>query len=186
MIAGDKQRLRRQIAAWEAAQSPDDLRRSDEALFHRFLSLPQVQASGTVLLFRGMGAEPDTLPLIETLSAEGKQVVLPRCLPHGGLELRRYLGEERLCRHRFGMLEPDGDCPTVEAEHIDLALIPAVCYDCTRLRLGRGGGFYDRFLPRFPGLSVGLCREALLQQRLPAEDHDCRVDVVLTETLTIR
>ena len=65
---------------------------------------------------------------------------------------------------------------------IDLALVPAVCYDRRGFRLGFGGGYYDRWLSGFSGFTVGLCRDCVLQDRVPTEDHDCRVDLLLTET----
>ena len=64
---------------------------------------------------------------------------------------------------------------------IDLALVPAVCYDRRGYRLGFGGGYYDRWLADFAGFRVGLCRAAVLQERVPTEAHDSRVDLLLTE-----
>ena len=60
-------------------------------------------------------------------------------------------------------------------------LVPAVCYDRRGYRLGFGGGYYDRWLADFSGVRVGLCRGAVLQDRVPTEAHDARVDILLTE-----
>ena len=81
----------------------------------------------------------------------------------------------------FGILEPGEDCPLVPREEIDLVLVPAVCYDRRGYRLGFGGGYYDRWLERFEGPTVGLCREAVLQETVPIEAHDRRVDTLITE-----
>ena len=60
-------------------------------------------------------------------------------------------------------------------------LVPAVCYDRRGYRLGFGGGYYDRWLEGFSGVTAGLCREAVLQDEVPIEAHDARVDILLTE-----
>lgn len=59
--------------------------------------------------------------------------------------------------------------------------MPAVCYDRRGYRLGFGGGYYDRWLEHFAGFRVGLCRKAVLQDRVPTEAHDSRVDLLITE-----
>lgn len=180
-----KEALRRRLRGLEASLTPEKRRGSDEALFRRFLALPQVEEYRTLLLFYGMGTEPDTRRLFQPLLERGKTILLPRCLPGHLLELRRYRGEEHLRRHRYGMLEPDDSCPVLPYQAAELALVPALCYDETGMRLGRGGGYYDRFLTEFPGKTVGLCREMLLQARVPAQAHDCGVELVLTETRII-
>jgi 5-formyltetrahydrofolate cyclo-ligase len=176
-----KHLLRLRLSETEAAWSPEQRRRSDEALLSRFLALPQVQKSAGILLFYGMGAEPDTRKLLPALRKQGKAVALPRCLPERRMEFRLYQGEERMVRHSYGMLEPSDNCPLMRPGKAQLALIPAVCYDQSCLRLGRGGGYYDRFLAEYDGYTVGLCREAFLQSACPEEAHDRRVDLVLTE-----
>lgn len=157
----------------------------DEALFSRFLSCPQVERAKTLLLFCGMGTEPDTARLFTPLLARGKRLCLPRMLPGRGMEVRQYCPDRPLVKHPFGILEPDEDCPLVDAEEIDLVLVPALCYDRKGFRLGMGGGYYDRWLTRYHGLTVGLCRQALLQDKLPAEAHDRPVNVIITPTQTI-
>ena len=175
-------------AAWKARERefPAEVRRqSDAQLQARFLALPELETAQTVLLFWSMNYEVDTVPLIDTLSAEGKTVLLPRCLPKGELEIRAYR-PQRLVRHRYGMQEPDEGCAVADKTEVDLALIPALCYDSACYRMGRGGGYYDRFLKDFGGITVGLCRETLLCDKLPRESWDCPVDFVLTEQNTYR
>lgn len=158
---------------------------SDALLLRRFLALPQTLESQTIFLFYGMGAEPDTRRLLPVLLERGKTVLLPRCLPDHRMELRQYRGEGHLLPHRYGMLEPDESCPIFLPEMAELALVPALCYDETGMRMGRGGGYYDRFLADFPGKTVGLCRDLLLQRRVPTQPHDRGVHFVLTETRLI-
>jgi 5-formyltetrahydrofolate cyclo-ligase len=179
-----KQLLRRKIAETEAAFTVEQRRDSDELLLSRFLALAQVEQSSVLLLFYGMGREIDTRRLFRPLMERGKVIALPRCLKGRRMEFRRYMGEEQMVLHPYGMREPSEKCPLILPQQAQLALIPGVCYDSSCLRLGRGGGYYDRFLAEYDGFSVGLCRQALLQSACPAQEHDCPVDLVLTEEQT--
>lgn len=182
-IAEDKAALRRQVRLTLEGLSPEAVRRGDDALFAAFSALPQVEAASTLFAFWGIpGREPDTGRLIRALTAQGKRVGLPRMLPDRQMEVRLYDPDRPLIPADFGILEPSADVPLLPREDIELALVPAMCYDRQGFRLGFGGGYYDRWLAGFSGFTVGLCRDCVLQDRVPTEDHDCRVDLLLTET----
>ena len=181
-IDSEKKALRRRVREQLSALRPEALVRSDAALFEKFLALPQVEKAKTVFAFWGIpGKEPDTAQLIRELLRRGKTVGLPRMLPEHGMEFRRYDPDRPLVQARFGIREPGEDCPLVPKDWGEVILVPGAAFDREGCRLGFGGGYYDRWLPGFPGFRVGLCREAALQDRLPREPHDCRVDRVLTE-----
>lgn len=181
-----KEALRREIRNLLTAM-PEDVRRTeDDVLFSRFLSLPELDWAQTIFLFYGVGAEPETARLIPLLSARGKRVVLPRMLPKRQMEVRLFCPDRPLVKHPFGIPEPDEGCPLVDIGEIDLVLVPALCYDQQGIRLGMGGGYYDRWLPLYSGPTVGLCREDLFQKELPAQPHDRPVDIVITPTRTVR
>lgn len=178
----EKKELRRRVREELSALSRSELVRSDDALFARFLALPQVEAARTIFAFWGIpGKEPDTSRLIGELVKRGKTVGLPRMLPEHRMEVRRYDPDRPLVKASFGISEPGVDCPLLDREDIGLALVPAVCYDRLGYRLGFGGGYYDRWLEGFSGVKVGLCREAVLREAVPAEAHDAKVDILLTE-----
>ena len=163
--AEDKAALRRQVRLTLDGLSPDALRRSDDALFAAFSALPQVEAASTIFAFWGIpGREPETGRLVQALTARGKRVGLPRMLPGRQMEVR------------------PADAPLLPRADIGLALVPAVCYDRRGFRLGFGGGYYDRWLSGFSGVTVGLCRDCVLQEHVPIEDHDRRVEFLLTES----
>ena len=181
-IDSEKKALRRRVREQLSALSRSALVRSDDALFEKFLALPQVEKAQTVFAFWGIpGREPDTVRLIGELIRRGKTVGLPRMLPDHRMEVRRYDPDRPLVSVSFGISEPGEDCPLIAREAINLVLVPAVCYDRRGYRLGFGGGYYDRWLAGFSGVTVGLCREAVLQEAVPTEAHDARVDLLLTE-----
>ena len=181
-ITAEKAAARRRARAYLEGLSPQALRESDGALFARFLALPQVAAADTLLLYHGMGAEPDTSRLFPALWAMGKRLCLPRCLPGGGMEARLIRPDSVLVPHRYGMLEPGADCPPVERDAIDLVLVPGLAFDPSGGRLGRGGGYYDRWLAGFSGRAAALCRSGLLLEHVPRAAHDRGGDLVVTET----
>lgn len=181
--AEGKAALRRQVHLTLAGLSPEALCRSDDALFAAFAALPQVDSASTLFAFWGIpGREPDTARLIRALTARGKRVGLPRMLPDRQMEVRLYDPDRPLIPAAFGILEPSADTPLLPREDIELALVPAVCYDRRGFRLGFGGGYYDRWLAGFSGTTVGLCRDCVLQDQVPVEEHDCQVELLLTET----
>ena len=175
----DKTAFRTELKRREAALTTEERQSSDGLLRERFLAEPIVRAARTILLFAGMGAEVDTGPLLEHLAQADKQVLLPRCLPGHEMEARLY-DAAKLVRHRYGMLEPGATCPVVERAAIDLILVPALCYDERCMRMGRGGGFYDRFLAAEPHPTIALCYAFQLLPQLETEAHDIPVDAVLS------
>lgn len=176
----EKRSLRRQIREIEANMTDEQRGSSDLTLQNRFLELEQVQSAQTVLLYASMGREVDTTQVLSALCRQGKRVLLPCCMP-GNEMIARVYDPQRLCRHPYGMWELAADCEAVESREIDLILVPGVCYDRSCMRLGRGGGFYDRYLASYQGMTVGWCRDMLLQEKIPAQPWDRPVQLVLTE-----
>ena len=182
-IAEEKKQLRGSVRKTLATIPQEELTRSDDALFARFLALPQVQQAKTIFAFWGIpGKEPETARMIQTLVSQGKRVGLPRMLPGHLMEIRQYMPDRPMVSVSFGISEPDLSCPILTQDEIDLILVPAVCYDRRGFRLGFGGGYYDRWLSGFSGVTVGLCRDCVLQEHVPIEDHDRRVEFLLTES----
>ena len=155
-IPQQKRRLRSEVRNLLCRMSGEELARSDSLLFAHFLALPQVERAETLLLFWGMaGLEPDTAALIQPLARRNKRVCMPRMLPARGLEARLYRPGDPTVQAAFGITEPDPDAPLLRPDQIDLALVPALCYDRGGNRLGFGGGYYDRWLAGYAALRWG-------------------------------
>jgi len=150
-------------------------------LLTRFLALPQVAAAQTLLLFHGVGREPNTRPVMEELIRRGKTVALPRCLPGREMEARQVTSDTALVLSAYGIPEPGEACPVVPKQTIDLILVPNLCCDRQGYRLGYGGGYYDRYLSAFKGETVALCPAAWLREALPRDGFDIPVRLVLSE-----
>ncbi|MBU5435644.1 5-formyltetrahydrofolate cyclo-ligase [Pseudoflavonifractor sp. MSJ-37] len=180
-----KAALRRDIRARMKALTPEERQTSDRALFAKLLERPELEAAHTIFVYYGMGAELDTSRLLPSLTAMGKRVVLPRCAEEPGImDARVYDPDAPLIRHRYGMLEPGPDRPVAGPEEIDLILVPGLAFDKSCYRLGQGGGYYDRYLPRCHAVTIALCRDCFLLESVPREAHDRPVDLVITESGT--
>lgn len=139
------------------------------------------QQARTVFCFVSTAREPDTRPLLELALARGKTLCVPRTGPDGFMEAVPVTDLAALAPARFGLLEPAPELPVLAPEQLDLVVAPCLMATPDGLRLGQGGGYYDRFLPRCRCPVVLLCPATLVQRDLPAEAHDRRADHVLTE-----
>ena len=183
MTASDsgKAFLRRQLKSRRDGLDEEYCRRSDAEIRNRLQALPAFRQAGCVFCYVSTGKEPDTRALLEQMLKEGKTVSVPRCREAGIMEAVRIGGMEQLRPGRFGIWEPGEGLSAIEPESIELAVIPCLSGWTDGTRLGYGGGYYDRFLPRCGGLRVMLCRERMLWEAIPREPHDCRMDVLVTE-----
>jgi 5-formyltetrahydrofolate cyclo-ligase len=111
-----------------------------------------------------------------------KRWVLPRIIPEQNHRMEIHIYDaDHLVRHRFGMLEPAPDSPVMAEDEIELTLVPGLAYDRRGYRLGYGGGYYDRFLSRFGGVSAGIVFHALWLDSIPHGGHDVPVQWIVTE-----
>lgn len=154
---------------------------SDGELIRQFLAHPKLAQANTVLLYYGVGTEVDTQGLIQTLLDQGKTVCLPKCLPEHQMEARAITSLEDLVPDAYGIPAPKEGCPVLTQKELDLILVPGLCFDSRGSRLGQGGGYYDRYLEEYDGVSIGLCREDFFQINLPRQPLDAWVRFVLTE-----
>lgn len=153
-----------------------DLHAIGAAMARQLFALPAWQQAGTVFCFVSMRDEPDTTAILQQALASGKRLCVPRCLPgsDGRMELVEIASLNDLQPGRYGILEPCGGRTIATLEPGALALIPCLAVDKQGARLGRGAGYYDRFLARFgqTGPKFLLCPEALVFPALPADEWD--------------
>ncbi|GAA3932883.1 5-formyltetrahydrofolate cyclo-ligase [Actinomadura viridis] len=162
---------------------PRDRAAAARRLRDALLGVPELEMAGTVAAYVSVGTEPDTRGLLFALWKRGAYVLLPRLLPDGDLDWASYEGPDSLAPGPRGLLEPTEPPRGVEAvASADVVLAPALAVDRKGVRLGRGGGSYDRALARVgPAiLTVGLLYDGELVGELPAEAHDRHVRAAVT------
>jgi 5-formyltetrahydrofolate cyclo-ligase len=180
-LAEDKAELRRRLLAVRRALSSAEQAAAGRSIRDAVLDLPETQMAGTVAAYWSIGAEPDTHGLLFGLWKRGTYVLLPVLLPDGDLDWASYEGPDSLRPGPRGLLEPGEPVRGVGAVcSADLVLVPALAVDHSGLRLGRGGGSYDRALARVGAQvpTVALLYDTELVDWVPGGPHDQRVRMV--------
>ena len=175
----DKSAIRKEIRARKSQFTVSELREQSRCVMERLLVHPRILSARTILMYYSLPDEVCTHQLIDDLVAEGKIVLLPKVLDDETMELRRYAGIHDLREGAFHIMEPVG-APFTDYDQIAVALIPGVAFDAEGHRLGRGKGYYDRFLQSLPSVKkIGVCFDFQKVESVPAEAHDVVVDIVV-------
>ncbi|MFE7792486.1 5-formyltetrahydrofolate cyclo-ligase [Streptomyces sp. NPDC057460] len=181
-----KASLRRELLAARSLLSSEDVENAAMVLSRGAVNLPELADARTVAAYVSVGREPGTRALLDALHARGVRVLLPVLLPDNDLDWAAYEGGDSLVPAARGLLEPDG--PRLGPDAVldaDVVLLPGLAVDGRGMRLGRGGGSYDRVLARLaaagahPALVVLLYDNEVVAQ-VPVEPHDHPVDAVVT------
>ncbi|MFF7354145.1 MULTISPECIES: 5-formyltetrahydrofolate cyclo-ligase [Streptomyces] len=182
--------LRREFLSVRNRLTDDDVDATGRALAERALELPELAHARTVAAYVSVGSEPGTTALLDALRARGVRVLLPVLLPDNDLDWGAYAGPDSLARVQHGgrmaLFEPSGARLGPDAvTAADVVLLPGLAVDARGMRLGRGGGSYDRVLARLeragarPRLVV-LLYDTEVVAHVPAESHDKPVHAVVT------
>ena len=180
-IQRQKDILRRELANVERALTPAEKSASDAAILRHAAETAAYRRARMVFAFVGRGDEIDTLPLLRRVLADGKRLCVPLCTAPGIMECREVTDLSVLRPGAYHILEPPAEAPLVAPADIDLAIVPCAGASLDGRRLGRGGGYYDRFLAGYAGETLLLCRQALLRPDIPWEAHDIPIPAVITE-----
>ena len=160
--------------------TPQQLKQLSQPVIARLK--PLLKEAQIVMAYYSLPDEVCTHQLLDDLVADGKTVVLPHVIDGERMELRRYTGSHDLIEGSFGIMEPVGE-PFTDYHLIDVALIPGVAFDTDGHRLGRGRGYYDRFLshlsPLTSHLLIGVCFDFQKVASVPVDINDIPVDCVV-------
>ena len=159
-----------------------------EKVFDLILKTDDWTNAGTVFVFVSMKNEIDTYPLLKNALKIGKRLCVPKITGDGTMNAVEIKDLSELESGKFGIPEPLECCPIVKKDKIDLILLPCLAADEQGNRLGKGGGFYDRFCEKISCKKIILCPESLLTESkiIPTEAHDVTADAVATETRIIK
>ena len=130
-----------------------------------------------VLGFVAMGEEIDVSPLVD----RHPEIRFASTRTGPGVSLTVHPYDAPRERHPYGFEQPAGDVDVIDPAEVDVVLVPGVAFTPAGERLGRGAGYYDRFLPSVSADLVALTVEARIVDRLPVETHDVPMDWIATE-----
>lgn len=181
----DKSSLRSNYLAARASISARSRRASDAAIAARLRALPVFERARVVLTYVSVRGEVDTRALIEGLLAEGRRVAVPLTDPaRRAMSFREISSLDELAPGAHRIPEPPASAPALTVPDMvgSVCLVPGLVFDGAGHRVGYGGGYYDRFLPFYPGWKVAPARTTQLSSNpLPVGPHDVPVDYIVTE-----
>ena len=160
-------------------QHQEKLAQMSEEIVEKLRKILSSHTFNTIMAYWPLPDEVDIRPLIHWLGGQGKTVVLPKVTGDETMELRRYTSQDDLAEGAFHILEPVGE-PFTDYDDIDVVLVPGMAFDAAGHRLGRGKGYYDRFLSshfsplttHHSPLIIGICFPFQRVAEVPTEDYD--------------
>ena len=176
-----KKEIRREVKQAVLALSAAEREAQSQQVCEQIKVLIAERKPATIALFSPLPDEIDVAPLISSL---GCRVVLPRVGDKADstpeMEFYDYVPQS-MASGAYGIVEPQMGEPC-GTEEIDLMIVPGVAFSADGRRLGRGKGYYDRYLSRegFRAYCIGVCYDCQLREDIPAEPHDKRVEVVIS------
>ena len=185
-VSVEKKELRRLALARRDAITAERRADASLALCRALDALPELCGAKTVFGYAAVGSECDLGALYEALARRGAVLAFPAAGPDGQMEA--FVPGGALVPGRFGIPAPDPACSRrLPPEEIDAVLVPCAAFDGDGNRLGRGGGYYDRYLARCPQAAAILTAfEAQRLPRVPREAHDLRFSLLVTEAGVFR
>ncbi|MBD3296294.1 MAG: 5-formyltetrahydrofolate cyclo-ligase [Candidatus Omnitrophica bacterium] len=186
MSDNEKNRIRKEIIGRLREQDPELRKKRSGKIRKKLLACEAFTASKTVMIYVSMPEEVATMELIRTALTGGKKIAVPY-LETGAPDIK--VSELRaindLEKGPYGIYQPEKDSvKAVPLKEIELVIVPAVAFDPSNMRLGRGKGYYDRFLSREEMVyarTIGLAFSFQIVDRLPSAPHDRPVSRVITD-----
>ena len=181
-----KARLRGELRQARRRLHADARAAASIAISEYCLRLPGWAEARRIALYLAADAEVDPAPLAAMARTAGKELFLPVIQPDDSLAFARWQAGEQLTPNCYGIPEPGAGGERCAVAELDIIFLPLVGWDRSGVRLGMGGGFYDRSLAGVQGpLCVGLAYTVQERTSLPAEPWDARLDYVATETALV-
>lgn len=177
-----KKEFRRELRQRIAALDEKYLEKSNKKIYDTMSALEEIKNARDIFAYYSAKKEVDTHELIRLWLKEGKRVYLPISYKGGVMSFHRLTDPGQLTEGMYDLLQPSEQAEEGEPDESSVIIVPALTYDVRGYRMGQGGGYYDRWLKKHGGFSVGLARDALICPQVPVMPHDCRVDCVVTES----
>ena len=175
-----KQEIREQIRKLRAGIGADEWQLATEIIAGKVIASDSFREATDLFCYMDFDGEVGTELIIDEAWRLGKDIWLPRV---SGGEMEFYLveSEKEIVQGTFGILEPSGEGIKAPGED-GLVIVPGIAFDSKGNRIGYGKGFYDRYLKAHPHLvRLGIAFDIQLVEKIPAQECDCRMDMVFTE-----
>lgn len=174
-----KKELRGVMKKRNLEMTPEARSAASERIFSRVVQLPAFADARCVALFCALPDEPQTEEVLRCWSGT-RRIVVPRV--EGDTMSFYDYHPESMCAGPFGIAEPSGAGQPCDPADIDFMVVPGVAFTAAGARMGRGRGYYDKYLlqPGFRAVKAGVCYAHQLVAELPLEPHDVPMDYIIT------
>lgn len=178
-----KKKMRAEAKESRLSMNPLTKSSYDKKICNKLLNLWAVRETETFLCYVSTDIEVDTKEFINSLLSSGKKVAVPRC-EGGPSEMNFYYitSLDELSSGSFGVLEPESNKGKMLTETENtICIVPAFMFDKSGYRLGYGKGYYDRYLSKYKGSTIGICYSRNIKDELFHGKYDRTVDMIVTE-----
>ena len=175
-----REELRKEYLSRRRALSSASVLKASDIIFKKLICLEEYVNAEDILIYSSCDNEVMTDKIIKNSLNENKNVFLPKCIDSRIMEFYKITGLSDLNRGMYGIPEPVGGDKYVNNEG-SLCIVPAICFDKRGFRLGYGKGYYDRFLSRFSGFTVGIAIDEFILEKLPIIRTDISVKRIVTD-----
>ena len=160
--------------------SNDEILEKSDLIRKNLFNLQEYKKSETAMFFVSFGSEVNTHEMVKE-SLKTKTIVVPKVM-HNEIEPSVIIDFDNLVPSgKFGILEPI-EAMKIAYKNIDIVLAPGIAFDKEGHRIGYGFGYYDKFLSKVPkAVKIGLCFDFQVVEKVPKEEHDVPVDLIVTE-----
>ena len=181
-----KKDLRTEIKNIIGSLSEDYKKEAGKAIADAVVHSPSFINAKSVFVYVSTATEPDTSLIISKALKTGKRVFVPKCLRKGFMIPVEITPATRFTSGYMGISEPEIYDESTNIKAIDLSVIPCITANEKGERLGHGAGFYDRFLQNVKTEKMCLCFGKLISSEIPTDEHDIRMDWLITENNAIK
>jgi 5-formyltetrahydrofolate cyclo-ligase len=183
-----KAEIRKRLLSLRNSLSTEEITAGSGEIVTRLMRIEEIRSASTLMVYLSFGSEVDLDDLIRWCWEEGKRVVVPFCRPESReLTACRIDGFDELETGHYGIRAPkEGLLRPVDGREIEVVIVPAAAFDRKGYRIGYGGGYYDRFLPKAPrAVKIGVAFASQIVEEIPVDGHDLPVDIIVTERKVI-
>ncbi len=178
-----KKELRSKLRAILDAMPPEMIQQRSSHAANLLFEQPEYKRAEIMMIYLSLPQEADTTPIVLRGWRDHKRVVAPQILWESKQMIPIEINDlDDVADTQFGIREPARGMP-IPIELLDLVIVPGLGFDPQGNRLGRGRGFYDRFLsrPGFKGMTCAFALEEQVVDSIPASDHDVGVHMLVTD-----
>ncbi len=178
----EKDLLRKQIKAAKEIFSKTELKQMSDNVFAQLEELPVFTTASNIFIYNSLSDEVQTMDFIQKWNGT-KNFFLP-VMKGNSLVFREFHLHTTFSKASLNVLEPNGDDFT-DYSDVDIVIVPGVAFDTNMNRMGRGKGYYDRFLSQIDVVKIGVCFNFQLFDNIPSDIYDIKMDYIITDNQII-